>query len=84
MDTQSTLGVAIADQTNLGWQSGKKNPTKSCSSLGGGGCVNKGHQWPGGGGEKFIMKINKRELNCEVLLFYHYNSVRTFIINKKN
>lgn len=31
------------------------------------------------------MKINnKRELNCEVLLFYLYNSVRTFIINEKN
>lgn len=29
------------------------------------------------------MKINKRELNCEVLLFYLYNSVRQFIINEK-
>lgn len=28
------------------------------------------------------MKINKRKLNCEVLLFYHYNSVRKFIINE--
>lgn len=31
----------------------------------------------------FIMKINKRELNCEVLLFYLYNRVRKFIINEK-
>lgn len=29
------------------------------------------------------MKIRKRELNCEVLLFYLYNSVRKFIINEK-
>lgn len=29
------------------------------------------------------MKINKRELNCEVLLLYLYNSVRKFIFNEK-